>query len=258
MGHLRKLLLGLALVFGLPPAAWAVLTSVLIGDANLSVNVNTSNLITSVAFTAARTVTLPSAGGTCVGQTCGNALQIFDTANAVTSTNTLTIAPASGETINGNAANLILNAAGVRVVLIPTSGSNWQAIVEGDYVAATLASGSAVSVTTATPINVTSQSLSQGDWECRASIARVVGASTSFTKLSGSLGTTTGALVADGTDASSYFATAANVMAAGTNTKIGPARFSLAATSTIFLVVQDTFSVSTDTAFGQIECRRVR
>lgn len=128
----------------------------------------------------------------------------------------------------------------------------------GEVIQSTVATGSAVSLTTATPANVTSVSLTAGDWDCRATIARNVGATTSFTKLNGSIGTTTASLVADGTEASKYFSIAANVMAAGTDTKIGPARFSLAATTTIFLVAQDTFTVSTDAAYGQLTCRRAR
>lgn len=255
----KRFLLTLCLCLGLTAPTHAVVTGTRVGDAAYTATITDTFLITTTAFSAARTWTLPSAGATCIGQTCAPAatsLVIFDAAGAVTSTNTLTIAPASGETINGNAANLIINAAGATITLVPTSSGNWQATVRGDYVAATLASGSAVSLTTATAANVTSQSLSQGDWECRAVVARTVGATTSFTQLAAGITSTSATLPADGTMVATYFDTAANVMAAGTDTVVGPARFSLTATTTVYLVVKDTFTVSTDTAYGQLACRR--
>lgn len=258
---MKKLLLTLSLWLGLIAAAEAVVPQTRVGDAAYTVLSTDTYVTTSVAFTAARTWTLPSAGATCIGQSCAPPaidLVLDDTAGAVTSTNTLTIAPASGETINGNAANLIITAANVRIRLKPTSGSNWQAEVFGDYVAATVATGSAVSLTTATAADIVTQSLSQGTYDCRGVVARNVGATTSFTKLSASIGTTTNTLVADGTMAATYLATAANVMAAGTDTVVGPLRVNLTATTTLRLVAQDTFTVSTDAAYGQLACTRVR
>jgi hypothetical protein len=143
---------------------------------------------------------------------------------------------------------------------VPATGTNDNACATcvGAIVQSTLASGSAVTVTSGTPINVTSVALTGGDWDCRGTIARNVGATTSFTKLNGSLGTTTGALAAEGTEASTYTSTAANVVATSIDTKIGPTRFSLSGGSTVFLVVGDTFTVSTDAAYGQLTCRRAR
>lgn len=126
---MRKLL---ALLFSLAllGQAEAVVTQTLVGNANYTILSTDQRLVTTAAFTAARTWTLPSAGATCIGQTCpANSLEILDVANAVTATNSLTIAPASGETINGSSSSLTLLGAGDRIILIPTSGSNWFAIV---------------------------------------------------------------------------------------------------------------------------------
>lgn len=120
-------LLGLALWAA--PAA-AVVTQTSIGNANYTVLSTDQRLVTSAAYTAARTVTLVSAGQTCIGQTCpATTLEIIDAASVVTSVNTMTITPATGETINGSSSSLVLTGAGFRVSLIPTSGSNWQATV---------------------------------------------------------------------------------------------------------------------------------
>lgn len=259
---MKRLLLSLALLLGLLAPAQAVVPRTNVGDAAYSV-LNTDVLVTTTtAFTAGRTWTLPFAAGTCVGQTCApasNTLTIYDLAGAITGTNTLTIAPQSGETINGNAANLIISAAGAQVILYPTTGSNWQAVVMGDYRVATLASGSAVSLSTATAANVTTISLSQGVWDCVGLISRTLNASTSVTVLTGSISTTTANQEAQGTNTATYLQTAANVMGAvGQDTKIGPVRLTLTATTTVYLVAKDTFTVSTNVAYGEIGCRRPR
>lgn len=258
---MKRLLSALFLCLLTLPAQ-AVTQQTLVGNAAYTILATDQNVSTSVAFTAARTWTLPSAGATCIGQSCqppAYALRITDTAGAITATNTLTIAPASGETINGNAANLVLSAAKAQVTLIPTSGSNWQAIVEGDYIESTVLVGAAVSLTTNTPANITSLSLSQGDWECRATISRTMNAATSVTRVSGSISTTTATMGTQGVEAVNFLNTAANVVGAtGIDTKIGPTRLNLAATTTVFLVANDIFTVSTNAGFGQLACRRAR
>lgn len=114
-------------------------------------------------------------------------------------------------------------------------------------------------LTTATPANITGVALTAGDWDCRATVFRVLGASTSVTKLQAAINPTTATITAQGNDSSTFLTIAANVMGAtGTDSKVGPARFSLAATTNEFLVANDTFSVSTNVAGGNIACRRFR
>lgn len=257
---MKRFLLGLAIWLGLLAPTLAVIPTTYVGNVAYSILPTDVTISTTTAFSASRTWTLPSAAGTCIGQTCqppANVLQIIDVAGAITSTNTLVIAPASGDTINGNAANLILNAAGVRVVLIPTSGSNWKAVVTGDYITSAIATANAVSLTSTTPANITSLSLSQGDWECRAALTRKLAASTSVTVLKTSIFTTTATSGSLDTGTMVQFATAANVMAVDRTELIGPIRLNLAATTTQFLVAEDTFSVSTNAGYGQLSCRRL-
>jgi hypothetical protein len=55
------------------------------------------------------------------------------------------------------------------------------------------------------------------------------------------------------------FSTAANIMGAGgTDTTIPYVRQSLAGTTNLYLVANDTFTASTNVANGQISCRRLR
>lgn len=346
---MKKLLLGLGLWLGLTASSLAVVSVTNVGDAAYTVLNTDCTLITTTTLTAARTWTLPFAAATQVGQSaqCPNNLQIIDTAAGVSAAFPLTIAPQSGETINGNAANLTVSTAGVRVILIPTSGSNWQAFTVGDLVTSGLctdpATTATVTVTIAAPgvvtwtahgftgacpvvfttsgglptgitsgttywvvpssitantftiattvanalagtqittsgsqsgtqtgtagspltstsaANVTGVSLTQGDWDCRGKVGRTLGASTSVTKMVGGISATTATVATVGTTGSTVLSTAANVMGAGgTDSTIGPSRHSVTSTTNIFLVAVDTFSVSTDVAYGSLTCRRVR
>jgi hypothetical protein len=274
---MKKILALLFALWGAP--AFAVDPSTVMPDANYSAT-TTDIRITTSALSAARTLTLPYAGGTCIGQTCGaTALEFVDANRVVTSSNTVTITPQTGDTINGSSSSLVVNFAGARVVLFPITGTNWFVQIMspsgqivgtatndnacagcvGEVITSTVVAGSAVSLTTATAANVTSVSLTPGDWDCRATVARTLGASTSVTKLVGSISTTTGTVTTQGLDSSDTLTTAANVMGAtGTDSKVGLARQSLAATTTVFLVAQDTFTVSTDAAYGTLTCRRAR
>lgn len=130
---MKKLLIGLLLSLGVFASALAVTSGTNVGDAAYSILPTDVRLYTTTTFTAPRTWTLPYAGATCIGQGCGTALEILDNAGAISQANQLTIAPQSGDTINGNAGNLVISGASARVILFPTSGSNWQTYVFGDY-----------------------------------------------------------------------------------------------------------------------------
>lgn len=345
---MKKLLSGFLLSLCLLSSAWAVDPGTGVGNVAYSVLNTDVRLYTTAAFTAGRTWTLPYAAGTCIGQTCpSSALEIVDVGAAFSQQWQLTIAPQSGDTINGNTGNLIISAAGARIVLFPTSGSNWKAIVYNDFQTSGLCPSSAstatVTITIAAPgvitdtahgitgacpvvytnsggglptgittgtiyytvpslittntyslattvtnalagtaitttgtstgtqtrtggnalasttaADITGLSLSQGDWDCRGNISRVLGASTSVTKLVGGINGTSATQPSTGTNGINVISTAANVMGAGgTDSHVGPVRVSNTATGNTFMVATDTFSVSTDNAFGALSCRRV-
>lgn len=130
----------------------------------------------------------------------------------------------------------------------------------GEVISSTIASASAVSLTTATPANVTSISLTAGDWEVSGTVIRALGATTSVTQLITSISTTsaTASSATAGDGSFQILSTAANVMAANTSQVVPPIRISVASTTTIYLVASDTFTVSTDAVFGTLRARRVR
>jgi hypothetical protein len=130
----------------------------------------------------------------------------------------------------------------------------------GEYVSATVASGSAVSLTTNVAADVTSISLTAGDWDVSGTVGFNGGGGTSVTNLTGSISTTTATVGGNGKQVS--FVTAANVIntaGAGSPFLTTPrVRISIAATTTVYLVAYGLFSVSTLSAYGEITARRVR
>lgn len=137
------------------------------------------------------------------------------------------------------------------------TNSNATAGNVGEYITSTVVQGSAVSLTTATPANITSISLTAGDWDVWGSFYINPAASTSVTVVIGSIGTTSATL---NLTANNYFLYV--IPATVVNTVVGFAvptnRISLSGTTTIFLVGQSTFTVSTNTGWGAISARRVR
>lgn len=136
---MKKLLaLGVGLWLALVSPALAVISSKTVGNAAYTILSTDTVLQTSVVFTAPRTWTLPYAAATIIGQGGGTAmpaanaaaLQIYDTASAFSINAPLVIAPQSGDTINGSSASVTVPVAGARIVMFPTSGSNWQLVVD--------------------------------------------------------------------------------------------------------------------------------
>lgn len=129
----------------------------------------------------------------------------------------------------------------------------------GEFITSTLAGGSATALTTNTAKNITSISLTAGDWEVSGVGHCFPANTTSLTKWNVSLSTTTntvnstpGFIVGNYMNATVF--NGSDAIAQG----IPSVRFSLSATTTIYLVIQATFTVSTCSAFGYIQARRVR
>ena len=134
----------------------------------------------------------------------------------------------------------------------------------GEFVNASVAKASAVSLTTNTAANVTSISLTAGDWDVYGLVAYSPGATTTCTFALGVISSTTldlnqvatgsGTLRVDGWGNQ-------NATVAGfppDPSPLPPTRFSLSATTTIYLVSYSTFAISTMGAWGYISARRVR
>ncbi len=128
----------------------------------------------------------------------------------------------------------------------------------GEYISSDLPLASAASCTNGVAANVTSITLSAGDWDVSGNVTFTPAATTnqtvtqcSLSSVSATSDTTLGrqAKIATQGDVTGGQTTSVNV---------GRVRFSLATSTTIYLVRNQAFTVSTMTAYGNISARRVR
>lgn len=130
----------------------------------------------------------------------------------------------------------------------------------GEHIATTVASASAVGLTTATSANMTSISLTAGDWDVSATVMHKLAATTTATILSAGISQTTATLptVTAGDMNYSVWRQVSAANGGDVSQTVGPFRISLSGTTTIFCVVNDTFTTSTNAAYGTLRARRVR
>jgi hypothetical protein len=145
---------------------------------------------------------------------------------------------------------------------IPLQGTNTNdsaaAGFVGEYTSATAALDS-VSLTTATPVNITSLSLAAGDWDVSGIVYFLATGTTTVSAIQCGLGTTTGAINASpGFRAGHSFDAETLGATTYTSCAIPAVRFLLAATTTVFLVARGDFATSTLSAGGFMQARRVR
>lgn len=130
----------------------------------------------------------------------------------------------------------------------------------GEFTSSTIATGSAVALTTGVTSNITSISLTAGDWDVQVQ-GFVKAAATTTVNItfvgpsltSATLNTNVGQFAQLNT-----FNNVGSSFGNDPNLHCIPVRFSLASTTTIFFVMQVTFGVSTCSGYGIIRARRMR
>lgn len=124
----------------------------------------------------------------------------------------------------------------------------------GEVISSTILVASAVSLTTGTNTNVTSISLTAGDWDLWGNIFYSAGASTVIVQIYAGISSSTGGLD------DSLYSLLSLTFSTGTNQGlVAPCRrFNLSSTTTIYLVALSNFSASTLKASGSIFARRRR
>lgn len=137
-----------------------------------------------------------------------------------------------------------------------TTNNDAAALSVGEETKSTIVQGSAVALTSATTANITSIALTAGDWDVYGHLVANPAASTTTSKIAVGIGSTTASMPALDTAGSILYTSA---LASNQLTlDIGPVRFSLASPTTIFLIANITFAVSTLGGYGTIRARRVR
>ena len=130
----------------------------------------------------------------------------------------------------------------------------------GQYASSIIASPGS-SITTNTNTNITSISLTAGDWDVWGSVGFTGNPATKITFIAGWVSSTSATRPDPSLYSSFAFASAMNVIpyAQGAiNIKVPKRRFSLASTTTVYVTAFTLFTISTTTAYGAIYARRVR
>ena len=125
----------------------------------------------------------------------------------------------------------------------------------GEYVSSLIASGSAVALTSTIDSNITSISLTAGDWDVEGNVNYYLTGATCTQKVCG-ITSTSATVPTDGSEVDN--GTPSTALTANDGSSIPRKRFSLASTTTIYLVADATFSLGTIKAGGTITARRVR
>lgn len=274
---MKKLLLGAALSL-LAGNAWAVNPSTTLSNASYQVSITDCKLVTGSALTASRTLSLPYAGGTMIGQGYPGTgaipcqmLEIWDPISAITSVNTLTIAPQSGDTINGVTSNFVVSQPGIHIYLSPLNGSTWYVGSDGGlyttFITSTSGANSGVALTNATATNILSISnLSAGVWDCSTALALNPQATAVVSTFTVWISSTSATIPTAGLIDFQGQAKWAGPIAGVTNTggiisglelSAGPMRFSLTAPTTVYAEAASNFITAQESAYGMLTCRNV-
>ena len=128
----------------------------------------------------------------------------------------------------------------------------------GEFISSNIGSGSAVGITSGNTANITSISLTAGDWDVEGQVYTSLGGGTIPSSFNAGTSATSVTL--------NQSPTAGGLMAFNNNTQAnqswglgtGRTRMSISGTTTVYLVFNSAFSVSTLSAYGWILARRVR
>lgn len=127
----------------------------------------------------------------------------------------------------------------------------------GEFVGVGVLAASAVGLTTATTTNITSITLTAGDWDVEG-LVTFIPASCTATVLRAGISPSSATLPANNY-LNTYMAPQWSVASGAANSlPVVRQRQTITATTTIYLVAQPTFSAGTLTAYGQLTARRIR
>lgn len=131
-----------------------------------------------------------------------------------------------------------------------------------NFYSSTVASGAAVALTTATAANVTSLALIPGEYDLSAAVDFAL-AGVTGTLLQAAISLTSATLPTQpggsglGTDPLVLMPLITTALSATATLSISPVRLVLTATTTVYLVAQQTFSAGTTGAYGTLRARRM-
>lgn len=139
-----------------------------------------------------------------------------------------------------------------------TTNSNAAAGQVGEYISSSILFGSSISLTSTFSSNVTSISLTAGDWDVRGVVSFTPAGTTTSSDFRVAINTVSASLPTIGAENNISASSTAYAAAGYAILPVGTMRISLSATTTVYLVARAIFAVSTMTAYGFIGARRVR
>lgn len=177
--------------------------------------------------------------------------------------------PAAVNIIGGNIVATSITATGpltpnATIGVIGTTGANNANVGSvGELIFSTVSLGAAIGLTTTVTTNVTSISLTSGDWDVSSCINfNVSGATGTLFQGGPSLATATLPTQPGGSglgpDALASFPVPITGLTGDLTLDSGPVRLTTAATTVVFLPANAVFSIGTVTVFGTIRARRMR
>lgn len=175
---------------------------------------------------------------------------------------TITSSPISATTLAASLAASFGSTLSVTGAITPTGGvvgtatnNNATAGNIGEVFSGSLASGSAIAISSATPANIASITLTPGDWDCVGIVDYVPAGATTSDFKSG-LSTVTAAFGAQDTFCNIPLIATALTDTFGQPTPLS--RISITSSTPVFLIGQANFTVGTATAYGTLRARRMR
>lgn len=159
---------------------------------------------------------------------------------------------------NGAAADPTFQALPSSAVNGTTAGGNAASGILGEYISSNVAVGSAIALTTGTAADVTSISLTAGDWDVCGNVGFSAGASTTIAALSGWIGTTSASTPTAPNSGAEATLTGTLTTGGSNILPVGCRRVNVSITTTVYLSASSTFGTSTMAAYGFIAARRAR
>ena len=225
-------------------------------------NVNCAMTIAAGAVTSAKIASGAAATnvGTLSGDLAGSTLPSPVIAAGVVDQTKLGVGAAAaniGTLGGGDLAGTLPSATVARVTGI-TDGTTAAPGFVGQVISSSIASGSAVALTTNTNTNVTSISLTAGDWDCWANLDTYPAGSTVESFLTGAISQTSATFPANPNGGAIISHPASSLAGVGYSGPIGTSVENVSTTATIYLVIASQFITSTNAAGGFLGCRRRR
>jgi hypothetical protein len=178
-------------------------------------------------------------------------------ANSVTNAN---LAQMGAYTIKGNNTNATADPQDIDAGQYPATHTNDSASAGnvGEYINSVVLIGSAVAMTSTVPVDITSISLTAGDWDVWGSFWTAPAVTTTTQGMASWISTVSATEPTPPNEGAFTQLSVSSIAGAANGFPVGQKRISLSGTTTVYLSGVVTFAVSTMGGYGFIGARRIR